>query len=844
MVPARNDIPSIPANTDRELRRSLDRMREELQMLIGTRGNDPAVRLSGAGGVIGGGVVTPPVIIVNPGGGDPTPDLTPPPTPESVTAQPGITYVFINWAGIGYTQGHGHKQTLIYGVQKDPTDATMPVFGDAQLVATAPDALTMWALPSDPNRRWHLWLKFETNDDVLSVDPAGGVNGVQATTGQDVRHLIDMLTVAAEDPLFPYSRLTLRGALINVADDDGNFSPVFNIVTTPFVQNGVSVPVGVYLSDAYIANGTITNVMIGNATIDDAKVATLSAAKFTGGEMRVGSFLQSTNYTSGGSGLGFRINADGTAELQATYIRGLLTAAQINTNGLSIRDTSGNIILNAGAVPMIAPGVQINDGSGTTLADLAAGAVAPPTVDLTSSLDAFTTPSDSSTPAPATVTLTATQQNVPSPVYEWLVDGVVQAGATAATFVLSSFAAPGSKVVRVNVTGGGGATVFDVKTIYSVKHGDSAYDARLTNENQTVACDSSGNPFGGQFPLASKMEAARGATVLTTGVAYSVVAGSSTGFTSPAIDASGNITIAGMTALSAKVQFRAAVSGGPTLDRWFTASKSLQGVTGLPGGAGPQGSRGSITGYSNSVSPAIFSTAPWNGATDDTNARTIIWRMLGNTGSPPDNTHLHIGDTVTLTTSTNTAAATRFWSGVAWLNPGVVISGNLLVGGTISGGTNINISGYGRIEGGQSYSLTAPDVGGAITRSAAFISNTSFGQDFGVVGYTAQSSVGAGVYGYNASGTVGVGVYGRGPIGLYGASTTGGFAVFSSGRTWTQGQLVFGSSPSVEAPMDLPVISGALPPVGNGFVALHGTHGLIFSNGTNWFRFNSGIVAI
>ena len=786
MAAPRNDIPNIPIGTDPVLRQSLSRMREELQMLIGTRGNDPAVRLSGAGGLGGGGGGGTTVVVGGGGGGGGVyvPDLTPPPMPESVAAQAGISYVFVNWAGIGYAQGHGHKQTLIYGVQKDPTDPTMPTFGDAQLVATAADSQTMYALPSDPNRRWHLWLKFETVDGVLSVDPAGGINGVQATTGQDVRHLIDMLTIAAEDPAYPYTRFTLRGDLINVADGTGAYSPVFNIVTTPFTQNGVLVPAGVYLSDGYIANGTITNAMIGNAMIDDAKIASLSAARFTGGEMRIGSFLQSTNYTSGPAGNGFRINANGTAELQAAYIRGLLTASQINTNGLSIRDTAGNIILNAGAVPMIAPGLQVDDGSGTTIADLVAGGAPPPSVDLTASGDAFITPSDSSTPAPTSQTLTATIQNVSSPVYQWVVDGVVQAGAVASTFSLPAFAAPGAKMVRVNVTSStSGLLVFDVKTIYSVKHGDSAYWAQLENQNQTIPCNYLGTVLSG-LPITTKMSVARGATPLTSGVTYSVVAGSNVGFTSPTIDAAGNISIAGITATSASVKFRAQPTGGPAQDCVFTASKSLGGAPGSPGSTGGNGPRGSLTGYSASVSPAIYSTAPWNGSTDDANARTIIWRMMGNSGSPPDNLHLQIGDTVTLSNASSTASASKFWSGTAWLTPGVVISGNLLVGGTISGAINLNIGGYGRIEGGQSYSLVAPDFGGPITRSAAFISNTSFGQDFGVVGYSSQSSVGAGVYGYNASLTVGVGVYARGPTGLYASASLNpsGLAIDAVGR--------------------------------------------------------------
>ena len=582
---ARNDIPAIPANAPKEIEHVLRRMREEIQNLIGTRGDDPAVRsstfsASGGGGVtiIGGGIG---------GGGSTEPDLTPPPSPESFTATPGISFVFVSWAGIGYSQGHGNKQTLIYGVQKNPADATLPVFGDAQVVGQAADPLTIFALPSDPNRRWHLWLKFESVDGVLSVDPTGGVNGVTATTGQDVNHLIEALTLAAEDPDFVGTRFTLRGDLINVADGSGGYSPVFNVVTTPFEQNGVLVPEGVYLSDAYIANGTITNVMIGSAVIDDAKVDTLSAAKFTGGEMRVGSFLQSTDYTPGVDGEGFRIGADGTAELQAAYIRGQLSAGQINANGLSIYDELGGLILHAGSGPYLSSSLPVGSGAGPTIGSLAALAegLAPAVVTLSSTGLIFVTPANGTTPAPASFTLTASIQNIDVPVYEWLVDGVVQVGEVASTFTIAAFpaTAPAWRTIQCNVIGDGGVSGFDVLTVYSVAEGDDALNAGLDNENRTVSCNAAGTPYGGQFPMASKMIVARGAEFLSSGVAFSVVSGSNTGFTTPTINATtGVISIAGTTANFAAVAFRATI-GSVTIDRWFRANKVFDGAAGDTG---------------------------------------------------------------------------------------------------------------------------------------------------------------------------------------------------------------------------------------------------------------------
>jgi hypothetical protein len=217
-------------------------------------------------------------------------------------------------------------------------------------------------------------------------------------------------------------------------------------------------------------------------------------------------------------------------------------------------------------------------------------------------------------------------------------------------------------------------------------------------------------------------------------------------------------------------------------------------VTGIPwntttayvvGRAGNDGIRGNVTGYSASVSPPIFSVSPWNGATDDINARNVIWQMRGGNGSAPSNAHLVIGDTVTLRTANNSTAATKFWTGGDWAEPGVYISANFVAGGTISGLTNFSIAGYARIEGGAGFAVVEPISGSALTRNVALAANTTFSQDYGLVGYTNQSlGNGAGVYGYGANTVSGsIGVAGRGRWAVYGATMgAGGYSFYGEGR--------------------------------------------------------------
>ena len=120
-------------------------------------------------------------------------DLTPPPTPTGFAVDSAISHVFIEHDAPLYRQGHGHKQTRVYGI--NPTeDKPNPVFADA--IELGQFAGQVWAMPSNPSTTWHLWIKWETNDGVLSVDPAGGTNGLVVRTGEDVGLLLDALTGA------------------------------------------------------------------------------------------------------------------------------------------------------------------------------------------------------------------------------------------------------------------------------------------------------------------------------------------------------------------------------------------------------------------------------------------------------------------------------------------------------------------------------------------------------------------------------------------------------------------------------------------------------------------------
>jgi len=93
----------------------------------------------------------------------------------------------------------------------------------------------------------------------------------------------------------------------------------FVVRSSPTTINGVLAPPGVYITDAFIADGTINNAKIGQLAVDDAKIASMDAAKITAG------FLDAARIAAGS-----------------------IDASKIDTRGLSIKDNNGNIVLQAG----------------------------------------------------------------------------------------------------------------------------------------------------------------------------------------------------------------------------------------------------------------------------------------------------------------------------------------------------------------------------------------------------------------------------------------------------------------------------------------------------------------
>lgn len=297
----RKDIPAPTSTT------FAARMREEMQRLMGKIGNprDRAVTvgdLEAAGlvevspGYLGGSNTTPPITGPGPNVGTTPPDLTPPPTPAGFTLTGAISNVFAECDRPIYTVGHGHADSVLYGITVADGDP-LPTFTDALELATFPGSVFAYA--TDPNQTWRMWLKWRSADGVLSAAPAGGINGLEVKTGEDVARLVAAMT--------------------------GPGNP-FKIVSAPItLPDGSVVPAGTYTADAFIHNGQIVNAMIGNLAATNAKIANVAVDKLTAGSLNIGAFIQSSNYVAGSSG--FRINGAGFAEFSGATFRGAVFAS-------------------------------------------------------------------------------------------------------------------------------------------------------------------------------------------------------------------------------------------------------------------------------------------------------------------------------------------------------------------------------------------------------------------------------------------------------------------------------------------------------------------------------------
>ena len=218
-------------------------------------------------------------------GYDPTQDFIPPPAPSNLTATGLFATVQLQWDQ-PLNRNHAYAE-----IWRSNTN----VIGSAVLIGTSDSRFYVDNLGTGATS--YYWVRFVSEAGIKGA--FNGTSGVQASTSEDPTYLMQVLSDAygstSQAPFFQIDQAT--------------------------VINGVSIPAGTYIKQAFIADATISRAKIQLLAVDDARIANLNAAKITTGFLDAG-----------------RIQA------------GSIDASKIDTRNLTIKDSDGNIIFSASGV--------------------------------------------------------------------------------------------------------------------------------------------------------------------------------------------------------------------------------------------------------------------------------------------------------------------------------------------------------------------------------------------------------------------------------------------------------------------------------------------------------------
>ena len=371
----------------------------------------------------------------------------------------------------------------------------------------------------------------------------------------------------------------------------------------------------------------------------------------------------------------FLISADKFAIVSPSYSGGLTTNPSLNNIPFGV-DASG-VYIN-GQVRIDATGRELQQLSKS--------------VSLTSPTNVFKQTASGAWSAD-TIVITANKLGGMTGTPAWtIVSGTYSGSLPAGNALTVSRASMGSDVVvfRATVTDDGFNFSDDI-TIAKLADGSNALTALLSNEAHSVSADVNGNVSsytgsGTQIRLyegATELNfdgsgtsngtwriSASGSNITPGSISDSGVfatVGNHANFLTAAVTATIDYTITGKTAggTSFSLTKTQSFSKSKTGTQGSTGATGATGSDGADGADGSNGARGSQTFYASGSS--------WSDAT----ANNIVTSVTGSS------TRI-IGDTVIISNGSS-FSETRYWSGFNWASPGVVIDGNLLVNGTISG---------------------------------------------------------------------------------------------------------------------------------------------------------------
>lgn len=226
-----------------ELKRVVTAIAEAVDVRLGRRG-DPIDRAVTLRELIDSGLAK--KLVSRPfDPNNPSPDFTPPtvvvttrpPQPTGFIASASLRTITLFWDQPTYL---GHSFAEVWRYDSD-------TIGDAVLIGTATG--TSYIDYVGPDEGYYYWVRFVNTGNIPG--DFNSTSGTLAATSPDVDLLIDLLGVPS-------------GPIVEV--------------TVPYDLNGVTVPPGTYIRDAWIQNGTISTAKIGLLAVDTAQIADLAVS--------------------------------------------------------------------------------------------------------------------------------------------------------------------------------------------------------------------------------------------------------------------------------------------------------------------------------------------------------------------------------------------------------------------------------------------------------------------------------------------------------------------------------------------------------------------------------------
>lgn len=181
--------------------------------------------------------------------------------------------------GTGSASAITNLQTQLNGLDEDYGVTAAAV--NLMLTQVYPDGTGSASAVTQINTRLNNYTSGVTVEQALTtnVDAVGVLNG-QYSVKIDVNGRVAGFGLSNTSAVYDggiHSEFAVRADRFSIVNTSNN-TPIapFIVVTTPTTNNGVSVPVGVYITDAFIRNGAIVNAKIGNLAVDTAKIADLA----------------------------------------------------------------------------------------------------------------------------------------------------------------------------------------------------------------------------------------------------------------------------------------------------------------------------------------------------------------------------------------------------------------------------------------------------------------------------------------------------------------------------------------------------------------------------------------